>query len=103
MAAEQAEDQELKDSDIAYKNIYLSLGIFGVFFGLMLFALCLYFLLRCLSLRIKLCATLLYILKTKLFYNVWVRYMIESNLKMTNNCIFYLSISGSFSELEDTV
>ena len=53
--------------------------------------------------KIKLCATLLYIMKTKLFYNVWVRYMIESNLKMTHNCIFFLYISGGFGELSDSL
>ena len=97
------EDQELKDSDISYKNIYLSLGIFGVFLGLLLFALLLYFLLRCLSPRLRFCKTLLFIMKRKLFYNVWVRYMIESNLKMTNNCIFYLYISGGFKTTADGV
>ena len=69
----------------------------------MLFALLVYFLLRCLSPRIRLCGTLLWLLKRKLFYNAWVRYMIESNLKMTHNCIFYLYISGSFGKAEDAV
>ena len=69
----------------------------------MLFALLLYFLLRCLSPRLRFCKTLLFIMKRKLFYNVWVRYMIESNLKMTNNCIFYLYISGSFETTADGV
>ena len=100
---DEEEVQELKDSDIAYKNIYLSLGIFGVFFGLMLFALLIYILLSCLSSRIRLCGTLLRLLKRKLFYNAWVRYMIESNLKMTHNCIFYLAISGSFGKASDAV
>ena len=102
-AEESAEAEELKESDIPYKNIYLSLGIFGVVISFLLVALILYFLLRCLSLRIRICAVIMSILKRKLFYNVWVRYMIESNLKVTNNCIFYLYISGSFDKVEDKV
>ena len=37
-------------------------------------------------------------IKAKLFYSVWIRYMIESNLKVTHNCIFMLYISGTFSD-----
>ncbi len=52
--------------------------------------------------RIKCCNVVRRILKQKLFYNVWIRYMIESNLKMTHNCVFYLYISGNFETGTDT-
>ena len=29
--------------------------------------------------------------------------MIESNLKMTHNCVFFLAITGAFDEVEDKV
>lgn len=54
-----AEEEELRNSDIPYKNVYMSLGIFGIFFGLLIFALLFYFLLRCLSLRVRICGTIL--------------------------------------------
>jgi hypothetical protein len=80
----------------------LSMGIFGLCLGALILALLFYFLLKLLAVRIKCCNFVIRILKQKLFYNVWIRYMIESNLKMTHNCVFYLYISGSFSTPTDT-
>ena len=92
--------EELKDSDIPYENIYLSLGIFGVVFVLLLFAVCVYYLLKCMSVRMRCCAMILATLKAKLFYNAWVRYMIESNLKVTSNCLFYLFVNTDYDSFE---
>lgn len=38
-------------------------------------------------------------LKRKLFYSGWIRYLIASNLIMAHNCIFFLYIKASFSDL----
>ena len=100
---EEEEIQKLKDSDIASKNIYLSLGIFGFLFGLLFFALLVYFGLLCLLKRIKCCTAFVNNLKRKLFFNVWIRFMIESNLKMTHNCIFFVYISGGFNKTINAV
>mmetsp|Transcript_44219 Transcript_44219/g.58692 ORF Transcript_44219/g.58692 Transcript_44219/m.58692 type:complete len:196 (+) Transcript_44219:538-1125(+) len=54
-----------------------------------------------LSLRVRCCNTVRNLLEAKLFYSVWIRYMIESNLKITHNCIFYLAISASMVSGED--
>ena len=53
--------------------------------------------------RVRFCHTLRNILKAKLFYSVWIRYMIESNLKVTHNCVFFLAISGSFSDTDNSL
>ena len=51
--------KDLKDSDISYDNIYLSLGIFGLVFAVLVFALLMYYLLRCMSVRVKCCNMIL--------------------------------------------
>ena len=90
------EDALLKKNDISYRNIGLSLGIFGIVMGVLILALVVYCMLKLLSMRFRCVNTLVEKLKKKLFYSVWIRYMIESNLKMTHNCIFFLFISGGF-------
>ena len=58
-----------------------------------------YFMLKIASTRCKCCRSLIAWLKKKMFYNVWIRYIIESNLKMTHSCIFFLYISGQFDSV----
>ena len=96
-----AKDQKLKKFDISYKNLYFSLGIFGILLGLLLFVLLLYFLVKLISVKVKCCEIVLKFLKAKLFYNVYIRYLITSYLKLTHNCVIFLYISGSFELLED--
>ena len=96
------EDAMLKENDIPYKNIALSLGIFGIFLAMLILLLIFYFVLKLLSMRFQCVRNLVKSLKKKLFYSVWIRYLIESNLKMTHNCIFYLYISGGFMGIEET-
>ena len=93
------EADRLKDYDISYKNWALSLGIFGICLGVLVVCLIFYFMLKCFASRFKCCNTVRNKLKVKLFYSVWIRYMIESNLRMTHNCVFYLFISGGFITL----
>ena len=45
------EDALLKKNDIPYKNIGLSLGIFGIFLGVLVLLLIFYFVLKLLSMR----------------------------------------------------
>ena len=85
------------------KNLAMSLGIFAIFFGLLLFALLFWFVLKMLKVRVGCCATVRNVLKAKLFYSVWIRYMIESNLKITHNALFFLAMGASFSSAEDIV
>ena len=94
--SEKEEDALLKENDIVYKNVALSLGIFSIFLGFMILALLFYFVLKLLSMRFKCVNAIINKIKRKLFYSVWIRFLIESNLKMTHNCIFFLYISGSF-------
>ena len=70
---------------------------------MLILLLILYFILKLLSIRFQCVKNLVKSLKKWLFYSVWIRYLIESNLKMTHNCIFYLYISGSFVELQNSV
>lgn len=56
---------------------------------------------KIISVKVRCCNIFRKLLKLKLFYNVWIRYMIESNLKMTHNCIFFLYINGSFDIVID--
>ena len=57
-----------------------NLGIFGLVLAILILAVILYNVLRLLSDRCSCCAKILAMLRAKLFYNAWVRYMIESNL-----------------------
>ena len=77
-------------------NIWVSLGIFGIVLAVLVLLLLLYFGLKCLAVKVALCNKIRNILKAKLFYNVWVRYMIESNLNVTHDTVFFLALQGSF-------
>lgn len=39
--------------------------------------------------------------RKKLFFNSWIRLMIQSNLKITHNSIFFLALTGSFETTQD--
>ena len=91
--------EELEEFEISYENMYLSLGIFGISLVLLFLTLGVYFCSKLCALRFRWCNKLVYSLKSKLFYSVWIRYMIEANLGMTHNCIFFLYISGGFDDL----
>ena len=81
----------------------MSLGILFIFLTLLILAVFLYFITEVMADRLRFCKKVRNILKAKLFYNAWIRYMIESNLKMTHNCIFFLYVSGSFLHTEDKI
>ena len=90
----------LRKNDITSKNVALSLGIFAIFLAVFLFVLLFWFILKLLNIRQGFCFIVRRTLKVKLFYSVWIRYMIESNLKITHNCIFFLAIGASFQSSE---
>ena len=89
--------EELKENAILYDNIWLSMGIFGILIAFLVFCLIFYCMLQLLALRFSCCNRLRAILRNKLFYSVWIRYMIESYLKTTHSCLCYLLISASFT------
>ena len=95
---ETEEQRILEENDINYENVYMSIGIFGIVLTFLLVISLFYVLVKFISRRLKCCRSLKNYLQSKLFYNVWIRYMLESNLKMTHNFIFYLSISGGFQD-----
>ena len=90
--------EDLKGADISHDNVYLSLGVFGLVFVILILAIGLFFLLRCLSVRNRCCGMIMGVLKAKLFYNAWIRYMIESNLKVTSNCLLYLAMDNTYED-----
>ena len=69
---------------------------------MLLAALLFWFILKLMKVRAGCCNTVRNFLKTKLFYSVWIRYMIESNLKITHNCIFFLAMGASFDSVDDS-
>ena len=73
----------------------LNLGIFGIFLAGLILCVLLYFLLKLLAMRFPCFNKLVQILSDNLFYNSWVRYLIESYLVTAHNCIFYLYITGA--------
>ena len=98
---EETEEQRLlEENDISYENVYMSIGIFGIALTVLLVFLLVYYFVKFVSKRCKCCISLKNYLESKLFYNVWIRYMLESFLKMTHNFIFYLAISGSFHDMK---
>ena len=92
------EDLRLEQNEIFSKNLALSFGIFGFVLMVLILALIIYYCTKLVSMRVLCCKKIMQKIKSKLFYSVWIRYMIESNLKMTHNSIFMLYISGSFGE-----
>ena len=67
-----------------------------------MFMLMIYFMVQMAALRFKVFKKMQTFLKSKLFYNVWIRYLIASNLKVTHNSMFYLHIAGDFIGSADT-
>ena len=65
--------------EIQYSNIYISFGLFGIILGTLLLALFLYSILNLKVMRFKCLSKPRRFLENKLFYSVWIRYMIESN------------------------
>ena len=93
----------MRENDIAYTNLYFSLGIFGIFLSFIFLLVLIYLIINLLSTRINCCLKKRNYLRRKLLYNVWIRYILESNLKMTHTCIFFLAISGGFATVDQNI
>ena len=52
--------------------------------------------------RIQCCQKVEDNLRRKLFYNVWIRYLLESYLIVTHYCVFFLRIGAGFDSISDT-
>ena len=88
---EKAEEVKLlEEKNLSPSDNSLNLGIFGILLSGLILAVILYFLLKLLAMKFKILRKLVHFMHNKLFYNAWIRYMIESNLITTHSCIFYL-------------
>ena len=93
--------EELTETEVRLKekNLYvdkhaLSLGVFGIFLVGLVLAVILYVLLLPLTVCFPRILQFELAFNDRLFYNAWIRYLIESNLTTTHNCIFYLFITA---------
>ena len=100
---ESEKDIRLAEIGIEYSNIFQNMGIFGLCFGLFLLMILVYFVTLFAAERIKCCRTVKDKLQSKLFYNLWIRYMIESYLKNTHYFVFFLAINASFDSNNDKI
>jgi len=96
LTAENDGEEQLKESDFKYGNLWTSLGIFGICLVVLVFALLLYVFIALLCRKWKFCDKIRLLLRSKLVYSVWIRYLIESNLKTTHSCVFFLALEASY-------
>jgi len=93
-------DENLRKSGIEDPNFFKSLGIFVFALFVLLFLSLLYLLLRvmkrCVK-KYKLVSDLKDLLETKLFYNSFIRYLLQSNLKILHNSVTFLVFTGGFA------
>ena len=78
-------------------NLFFSLGIYGKVFMLLTGLLLVYYLAAHISKKVKKVKTLKRLLRKKLFYNAWIRFLITSNLKITHNAIFVMHFEANFA------
>ena len=97
------QSEELKAVGITSPNLFWSLGIYAFVFIFLAATFLVYIALKHLSKRSSKVEKIQLYLKKKLFFSSAIRYMIESNLKITHNSIFFLAITGSFSTTRDKV
>ena len=88
---------------IKHPNLFLSFGVYAFVFLLLGIAFLVYYLVKYLSKRSSKFRKIELYLKKKLFFSSAIRYMIESNLKITHNSLFFLAITGSFETTKDKV
>ena len=93
----------MEESGIEYSNILLNLGIFSILLKFLLLALFAYGVIYLAFNNIRCCKRVKDKLRYKLFYNVWIRHMLESYLEVTHYCVVFLSISASFNLVSDTI
>lgn len=80
-------------------NFFLSLGVFAVALIVLILMLAIYCFLKRSKSRNQHIAKLKELLYVKLFYQSWLRYLVESNLKITHQSIFYLYFATTVPSL----
>ena len=92
--AKEKTDNKLEILDIKKDSIFWSLGIFAIFLiGIILVTL-LYYAIRFLKRRVKKFNDVEIYLRKKLFFRVWIRYLIQSSLKLCYACFTFLIYVG---------
>ena len=82
-------------------SLILSIAIFGVVLLGLVILLILYCLLKSIAEKARgLCAKIWLVIQASLFYNLWLRYMIEGTLDLSYQSIFYLNKKGSFESTQ---
>lgn len=93
---------KLKRKDVSHRGDLgqqQSLGIFEILLGILISTTLLYMVVKIIFEKVHCCKSVHGFLKRKLFYNAWIRFMIESNLQIAHNCILFLYVNGSFDDL----
>ena len=86
------------------KNLLKSLAIYGFTALLIILALVLFLVCKlCPSKMLSLVRKIRDDFRKKLFFNGLIRFLIESNLELTYSSVFYLSMYGSFSSIDDVM
>ena len=96
----EVKSQYMNDWGIEDNSFFWSLGIFAIFFIVLLLLLSIYILLKLfqfVSKRGTVGKTLTEYLHKKLFYSAICRYIIESYLKVVYNTVIFLALDVSFS------
>ena len=101
IAAAKMSNEELTRVGVSDPRLYRSLSIFALIFTFLALMMLVYFLCRVINRKCPKVQPLKDYLKKKLFYSAWIRYLIESNLKLTHNVVIFLLIFGSFDSLTD--
>ena len=92
--------EKLQEAGIEHIGLFWSLGIYALICIILVGLLILYYLISYLMERFRWLKIVERYLRRKLFYSSAIRFMIESNLKITHNSIFYLLMLGSFSSFK---
>ena len=100
---EEYTQEELERVGVHDPNLFWSLGIFAIAIVVLLFLLLVYFFFKVMSTKFPKLRAAEIILGKKLFYNAWIRYLIESNLKITHNAIFVMHLKASFESKSKTI
>ena len=99
----ETQNEELISVGIKNTNLFWSFGLYAFIFILLFIALVLYYLLKYIVTKYPILKKVERYYRKKLFYSSAIRYMIQSNLKITHNSVFFLAIMGSFDTLEEQV
>ena len=103
IAADKILNENLSKNGVSDPNLYKNLSILVFIFVSLVFLLLIYFLCKLIYTKCPKVRVLKDILKKKLFYSAWIRFLIEGNIKLTHNTVVYLVILGSFESASEGV